>query len=913
MAEDKNIPNPEQIEALTRAEQILKDQLEKQLNIRFKSNEEFRKTIELNKEYDKKLNDIEIALEGQLSLYNEINKQVQDFGKGLTDNLKKSKLQSNTQLGLKGIYSALNGLQGKLISNQENLLRGELSSNDITKDILKNRILEQNQVKISNDLSLKQTDLTNQLKKIIEEKNKSGKGYTEEQYKQKEEIGKQIQAVGALRKSLDSANTAQADITKELEAQLTAILAIEAKTGIAGKLLKGFTKIPILGDMLDIQGAQKAMNIAAANGASGFGTMLTGVKALGPSLKAALGPLGLILMAVDAFKALIGAMFDADKQVTSIARNLSVSKEVAADIRSSFNAIATTSGLQYNRLEDIIEAQIQLSELSKFTILYSAEALTNQVLLTKEIGLSASEAANLNKTFILNNKEGKAGTLVVEKQILSLAKQTGLLANGKKILQEVSKASGQILLNFRGNLPALTDAVLQADRLGISLSDARNISNSLLDFESSISNELEAGVFLGRRFNLEKARSLALQKNYVGATEEVLKQVGSIEEFEGMSAIHQQVIAKASGMTVDQLSDSLMYQKFLGIESEKNLKRLLDAGQKDLVLRAARGELADGELIKNLSALDAQEKFNIALDKAKEIFTSLITGGTLDDLSNILKSIVDSLASLSGQTAKFQQRKAAAEQKTIIENISTATPEDQSKLIKQLFEQKQKSQEVIEAKPGEIKRAIFTLFGLSNFVGIKDKYDSMDQAAKDAEKDIEGINTQLEKMGGIGKNTIQELEKLSQEKAIKEIGISDIIRSNQNIKDGYSDSSDGPFEITNKYGETAVTAVGDKVAVSPNMSFNNKPIPPNINVVNQQIPQTSTITPLIVPTQPTFNLTPMINAINEVRNAVATLTNKPTPQPTFVFQGNGAELGRFIGQYSELGTAQNINTAYLSS
>ena len=53
---------------------------------------------------------------------------------------KKSKLQSNTQLGLKGIYSALNGLQGKLISNQENLLRGELSSNDVTKDILKNRL-----------------------------------------------------------------------------------------------------------------------------------------------------------------------------------------------------------------------------------------------------------------------------------------------------------------------------------------------------------------------------------------------------------------------------------------------------------------------------------------------------------------------------------------------------------------------------------------------------------------------------------------------------------------------------------------------------------------------------------------------------------------------------------------------------
>jgi hypothetical protein len=151
------------------------------------------------------------------------------------------------------------------------------------------------------------------------------------------------------------------------------------------------------------------------------------------------------------------------------------------------------------------------------------------------------------------------------------------------------------------------------------------------------------------------------------------------------------------------------------------------------------------------------------------------------------------------------------------------------------------------------------------------------------------------------------------DKLNKEIQTLQLSQPKQKIQDGYSDSSDGPFEITNKYGETAVTAVGDKVAVSPNMSFNNKQIPPNINVVNQQIPQTSTITPLVVPTQPTFNLTPMINAINEVRNAVATLTNKPTPQPTFVFQGNGAELGRFIGQYSELGTAQNINTAYLSS
>ena len=903
MAEDKNIPNPEQIEALTRAEQILKDQLEKQLNIRFKSNEEFRKTIELNKEYDKKLNDIEIALEGQLSLYNEINKQVQDFGKGLTDNLKKSKLQSNTQLGLKGIYSALNGLQGKLISNQENLLRGELSSNDITKDILKNRILEQNQVKISNDLNLKQTDLTNQLKKIIEEKNKSGKGYTEEQYKQKEEIGKQIQAVGALRKSLDSANTAQADITKELENQLTTILAIEAKTGIAGKLLKGFTKIPILGDMLDIQGAQKAMNIAAANGASGFGTMLTGVKALGPSLKAALGPLGLILMAVDAFKALIGAMFDADKQVTSLAKNLSISKGEAADVRGYFIDIANTINTTYNRLQDVIDAQIQLSELSKFTILFSDTALENQIALTKEIGLSESEAANLNKTFSLNNVEGTKGTDIVYDRIAAFANENKIIANGRKILQEVSKVSGQILLNFRGNLPALTEAVLQADKLGINLEDARSISNSLLDFESSITNELEASVFLGRRFNLDRAKSLALQNKYVEATEEVLKQVGSIEEFENMSAIHQQVIAKAAGMTVDKLADSLMYQKFIGTETGRTIDRFKAAGREDLANRLMTGKLQGEELKAAQSSLTAQEKFNLALDKAKEIFTNLVDGGTLDILADYIKQIADSIASITGSKGRINTGKLTGIQADLeqdIKGVEGATTLEQKISVKDQLK-------ISKGKLEDIKKDDFNALSLFNPMEYikaaimgpgKASFDAVfrSMAADAADKSLKEVNPTIDKLN-------------------KEIQTLQLSQPKQKIQDGYSDSSDGPFEITNKYGETAITAVGDKLAASPNISVVDQPITPSINLspIIKTTPPTLDLKPIIKTTPPTFNLTPMINAINEVRNAVATLTNKPTPQPTFVFQGNGAELGRFIGQYSELGTAQNINTAYLSS
>jgi len=896
MADENNIPDPGQVASLTRAEQVLKDILEKQLNTRFKSNEEFKKLVDATTEYQKKLNEVEISLEGQLSLYSEINKQVQNFGKGLTDNIKKANLQTNTQLGLKNIYSTLNNLQGSLISNQENLLRGELSSNDVSKDILKNRLLAQNQEKLSNDLRSQQVDLTKQIDNFYNNIGANGRKLTEEETKQFKQLTSQRNAIGQIVLSLDSANTAQASITAELEKQLSNILDIEAHTGVAGKILKGFGKIPLIGDLLDINGAQKAMNIAAANGVRGFALIGKGVEALGPSLKAALGPLGLIMIAVDAFKALIGAMFDADKQVTSIAKNLSISKESAAGVRRYFIDISNTIDTTYNRLQDVIDAQLQLSNLSKFTLLFSKEAIENQIALTKEIGLSEEEAANLNKSFILNNEEGSKGRITVEKQILSLAKQTGLLANGKKILQDVSRASGQILLNFRGNLPALTDAVLQVDKLGIGLEDARSISNSLLDFESSISNELEAGVFLGRRFNLEQARALALRKDYVGATKEVLKQVGSIEEFESMSAIHQQVIAKASGMTVDALSDSLMYQKFLGIQSEANLKRLLDAGQKDVVLRAARGELAVEELDKSLRALDAQEKFNIAIDKAKEIFTNLVTGGTLDTLADVLKSIADSLASLTGQTAKVQQRRAAAEQQNAIESIRTAKPEDQANLIKQLFEQKKKSEEVIDAKPGEFKQGLFAVLSrigslgiTSNLFGIQDKYASMSEAAESAQKDIDGLNKQLEGMGSVGKDAIkglQDLEDADRKAAIMRYGAGPnaaaFTNTPQKVQDGISNT--GPFTITDGYGKTAITTEGDKIAVSPNI--NTKPLVPSLD------------------------LTPMINAFNDFKNDVINVINKPQPAPTFVFEGNGAQLGKFIGSQIETGTAQNISTGY---
>jgi len=654
--------------------------------------------------------------------------------------------------------------------------------------------------------------------------------------------------------------------------------------GVAANLIKGLGKIPIIGDLLDIEGAQKAMRTAAKNGASSFDQLKLGFGSLGDSLSAALGPLALIMLAVKAIKFLVGAMFEVDKQVTSLAKNLSISKNEAQGIRSYFIGISNVIDTTYNRLQDVIDAQIQLSQLSQFTILYSTTALENQIALTKELGLSEEEAAKLNKNFILNNAEGSRGRRIVYDQIAAFANQNKMVANGTKILQEVSRVSGQILLNFRGNLPALTDAVLQADKLGLSLEDARNISNSLLDFESSISNELEAGVFLGRRFNLEQARSLALRKDYVGATQEVLKQVGSIEEFESMSAIHQQVIAKAAGMTVDQLADSLMYQKFIGTETGKTIDRFKAAGKEDLANRLMAGKLTGEELETAQRSLDAQEKFNLALDKAKEIFTNLVTSGTLDRLANLLKGIADAMSLVTGGGAEIEAEYVASKATQLQQNISRL-PEGEAKQVevKKLNEQKQILEEIAKGESdlrqgmkltlgyiADIGTSLFEPIGLNTTVlqSYAREFEDTNKAAMRAKKELEELNKA---------NNGQP----------------------QKVQDGVSFSNDGPFEIKNKYGQTAITAVGDGLAVSP-----------NINVTNQQSPQTSIITPSSKQSSPTLDLTPFINAFTSFKNEVITAMNRPQPSPQFALNVDGRQLGTVVGRQTETGTAQNISTGY---
>ena len=129
----------------------------------------------------------------------------------------------------------------------------------------------------------------------------------------------------------------------------------------------------------------------------------------------------------------------------------------------------------------------------------------------------------------------------------------GIQLDNKKVIGEVAKVSGQLRLQYANSPKLIASAVVQTKKLGITLEQAAKAANSLLDFESSIENELSAELLTGKSLNLERARGLALNGDAAGAAAEMAKQIGTAAEFSQMNVLQQEQLAKAVGMSADEL------------------------------------------------------------------------------------------------------------------------------------------------------------------------------------------------------------------------------------------------------------------------------------------------------------------------------------------------------------------------
>ena len=438
----------------------------------------------------------------------------------------------------------------------------------------------------------------------------------------------------------------QGDIKKSLDEELKKRKTIEDKLGLTGKLVKGISKIPLVGQFLDSKKALEAMEKKAVSGGDKLSVMGAGLNSALGDLKAGLtDPLFVITQ-------LVNAGLDFDKSVTSIEKNLGVSRKEAMGLRADFSSLAADSGNLAINSKEIGKAFASLNEqFGTASTVLRDDILVESAKLMKLTGQSAESVANFAKFANISGKPMQTITKEARAAVVAAEQENGVRLNINKTLEEAGKVTGQISAQLGGNPAKIAKAAATAKQFGMELEKVAAAGKQLLNFEESINAELEAELLTGKNLNLERARLAALTGDYETLTKEINKNVGTFADFSKMNVLQQDALAKSIGMTTDELSDQLL--------AKANLEQLAQEAR-------AGG---DEDLAKQLEARSAQESFNDAVAKLKGLFTD-IAGGPIAQILNFLTyALVPISVMASGLIGIIDLFKGVGGELTIMESL----------------------------------------------------------------------------------------------------------------------------------------------------------------------------------------------------------------------------------------------------
>ena len=286
-----------------------------------------------------------------------------------------------------------------------------------------------------------------------------------------------------------------------------------------------------------------------------------------------------------------------------------------------------------------------------------AATLSSKVFDTsKAIGISGDEAANLFGTLMQTANLSADQAESLAEGAFQLARQKGVAPAA--VLKDIAGSAEEIAAFTKDGGNNIADAAVQARQMGLSLSTTAKIAEGLLDFESSIANEMEASIMVGKQLNFQKARQLALEGDIAGATKNIVDQVGTEAEFNQLNVLARQSLAKSIGVSVSEMSKlvsgsekltlsgamaSSSFGDLLGEEGISNVSKLMNN------FKALGATLINelGPTIENVlgSFTNFIEKGD-GLEKIKGIITGV--GSALQMLASNLPTIIGLMVGLKG-------------------------------------------------------------------------------------------------------------------------------------------------------------------------------------------------------------------------------------------------------------------------
>ena len=355
---------------------------------------------------------------------------------------------------------------------------------------------------------------------------------------------------------------------------------------------------------------------------------------------------GVITAAISSFTAL-------DSAAKEFRETTGLTSSQMESIKSDANAIAGEFGNLGIGAKDALDTSAALKAEFSDVASFSKETTAALTVMNKNFGIAAKDSGKVQRIFESIGGLSSETAANVQLQVVEMARLAGVAP--AKVMEDIAENAEAASTFFKGDLTQLTRNAIQARRMGSSLKEQVALSEKLLDFEGGIEDELVAATFVSGQFNLSKARALAIEGETAAATEETLRQIQRSGDFRKQDYHTQMALAKASNMTVEEITKQLDAQDKLSSLTEEQKIAAEEAIKAGLDITNIKAE----DLALETQKFAAQQEQQATLDKIQNQFMGMVaTVGSqlvpiLENMVPILQMILTPIGAMVEGFASF--------------------------------------------------------------------------------------------------------------------------------------------------------------------------------------------------------------------------------------------------------------------
>lgn len=429
-------------------------------------------------------------------------------------------------------------------------------------------------------------------------------------------------------------------------------------------ITNGLSQIPVVGGMLSkvasmggdaiksklgsaAQGFVTNFRAGLGNNLGMMGSLKAAAPALGQSLMAAFAsPLVIIGLVIAAIAIGIKRFSEIDKAAQQFRDTTGLLNSQTKGLQSTISSVSVEYANLGATAEDVGKAASSFVTAFDGIQQPAKSTVESLIIMNKNFGVGFDEASKVNK--VMQNLGGltEAQAASMSMSVVEMSKLAGVAP--QQVMKDIADNSANTLKYFRGSPKELAKSAVSLAAMGSSLESASKSSEALLDFESSIANELEASAMLGADINLEKARAAAFAGNQYEQEKAIMEEMMKVGDINKMDMYSKEALAKATGKSVEELVNMQRIQKQFGNLDEGRLAAahaLMDAGKDITQISAADLDLQNKKMA-------SQKDMQSQMDKLSNGASALSTGfmDAMMPLGKVLMPIITDIMDLLQST-----------------------------------------------------------------------------------------------------------------------------------------------------------------------------------------------------------------------------------------------------------------------